>query len=314
MDGAHNQHGWNGYDEIPMKDQAEPVYNGEVSPWPEEWEGPFAACYSLTSALFERNSFPLNNNLDMARWGREAMHPRNHANTPYMGLWLGMIARFLDRTNGEGIPLPGPPSSPPQSSKPVTRAELIDGHIPIIDEATLSRAAAVEARAAEEAVPGFGFPGDDGFYRSTDYPEGEIATVKRKFRVGERVRVALQYGSGHSRQYPIYRGKVGRIIQDYGLAAPRFDSTGAAIFQPVYTKPYPDIQSRGRQTFLVPLYSVRFKARDIWGENYAEPDTCLYADMWEPYLEPLRDRGERDDDSDSDSDSGRHGRRRRGRN
>ena len=69
MDGAHNQHGWNGYDEIPMKDQPEPVYNGDVSPWPEEWEGPFAACYSLTSALFERNPFPLNNNLDMARWG-----------------------------------------------------------------------------------------------------------------------------------------------------------------------------------------------------------------------------------------------------
>ena len=33
------------------------------------------------------------------------------------------------------------------------------------------------------------------------------------------------------------------------------------------------------------LYSVRFEAAELWGSS-AEPDSALYIDMWEGYLEP----------------------------
>jgi nitrile hydratase len=33
------------------------------------------------------------------------------------------------------------------------------------------------------------------------------------------------------------------------------------------------------------LYSVRFVAQELWGEDAATPDT-IYVDLWEEYLEP----------------------------
>ena len=42
--------------------------------------------------------------------------------------------------------------------------------------------------------------------------------------------------------------------------------------------------SRGLQEFFVPLYSVRFRTEDIWGEEFAEPKTVIYGDQFEPYI------------------------------
>ena len=33
------------------------------------------------------------------------------------------------------------------------------------------------------------------------------------------------------------------------------------------------------------LYTVRFEGEELWGPN-AEPGTCAFVDLWEPYLEP----------------------------
>ena len=98
------------------------------------------------------------------------------------------------------------------------------------------------------------------------------------------MRTALQHGAGHSREYPLYRGRVGTIVADYGIATEQWGPQGLA-FQPYYQKAYPDIESRGLQTFMVPVYNVRFEAADIWGEGFAEDGLALHADMWEPYLE-----------------------------
>jgi len=51
-----------------------------------------------------------------------------------------------------------------------------------------------------------------------------------------------------------------------------------------YTAGFDDVASRGLQEFFVPLYSVRFRTEDIWGEEFAEPKTVIYGDQFEPYL------------------------------
>jgi nitrile hydratase subunit beta len=35
-----------------------------------------------------------------------------------------------------------------------------------------------------------------------------------------------------------------------------------------------------------PLYSVRFEGQELWGES-AEPNSAVYLDMWESYLETV---------------------------
>ena len=48
---------------------------------------------------------------------------------------------------------------------------------------------------------------------------------------------------------------------------------------------YPDDHAHGRGENPQHLYTVRFAARELWGDG-AEADTAVYLDLFEPYLEP----------------------------
>jgi nitrile hydratase len=63
------------------------------------------------------------------------------------------------------------------------------------------------------------------------------------------------------------RGKTGVVQRDHGIFV--FPDTNA-LFQG--EKPQH-------------LYSVRFAARELWGEQ-AKPKDTVYIDMWDDYLEP----------------------------
>jgi hypothetical protein len=298
MDGAQHVQGYVGYGEIPNKQQPEPVYGpSRVSPWTERWEGPFSSIYALAASFFQNpttNPQPLNNNLDMARWGRETMEPRNYANSAYYELWFRSVVRWLQRS--------GRATTAELTGKRKFRPAIID-----VD--SLNRAKAIEHNAKTEAVPGFGFRTGVvrkggattpvvlyPVYSSTDYPNENDPNVIPKFKVGDRIRAVLQHGSGHTREYAIYRGKLGEVVAYYGLAKEKKEGEGPAehvVFQPYYQKPFPDITCRGLQDFLVPLYSVRFLAKDIFGADYVErirgikqSESVVYLDMWEPYMEP----------------------------
>lgn len=319
MDGAQHVQGYVGYGPIPNKQQPEPVYTGvnpqgkRVSPWTEPWEGPFTPCYAITATAFEtgfpfpgqcdeqfRPSQPLrppqNNNLDMARWGRETMQPRNYSNTSYFELWLRSIARWLQRGGWA-------------TTKELTRRR--GAHPAIIDEESLNMAAEVEEMGKIEAVLGFGKPKDYStfggvlypIYESAAYPEAktDAELPQPKFKVGDKVRARLQHSAGHTREYPLYRGRVGEIVANYGLAIAKYNPPPAEcqppqiVFQPLYQKPYPDVSSKGLQDILVPIYSVKFDTKDIFGVEFVErlpsnetSESAIYADMWEPYLEAIQ--------------------------
>ena len=286
MEGPHHNQSWVGYDAIPYKNQPEPINGpGGPSAWPEpSWEGPMGLIYAWTSVGFTAKPQPLNNNLDMARWGRETMHPRNYVNSPYFELWLRSVCRWMER------------------SAIATRAELTrkqGGLGPIIDERSLDRAAIIENQAKSEAVPGFGFPVNQELLGGVSYPEyrpnnhrfqtlGPKARIRRlspKFEIGAKVVTILQRGSGHTREYLMYRGKVGTVMAYYRVAKLEEGQVARG-----YGAAYPDLASRGLQEVLVPVYNVRFDAADVWGSDYVEPGPSrnakqyIYADMFEPYL------------------------------
>jgi hypothetical protein len=156
---------------------------------------------------------------------------------------------------------------------------------PIIDAASLLRAQALKQQARGEAVPGFGRPGPDNRYRSPVYQAGTYPLPR--WKAGDRVTTVLQTTIGHTRQYPIYRGKNGIIDRVYPVAPVEYTGpppAGSVKYTGKYGAAYPDIECRGGgedQRFSIPLYSVRFEAVDIWGQEYAEPGMAIYVDLWE---------------------------------
>ncbi len=86
-----------------------------------------------------------------------------------------------------------------------------------------------------------------------------------RFAVGDAVRTATHMTGGHTRLPRYARGRVGEIV----------DRHGAHVF--------PDRHAAGAGEDPRHLYTVRFTARELWGDDARAGDTvCL--DLWEPYL------------------------------
>jgi nitrile hydratase beta subunit len=91
--------------------------------------------------------------------------------------------------------------------------------------------------------------------------------VRPLFKVRQRVRARNINPAGHTRLPRYARGKTGVIVRDHGVYV--FPDTNAHV------------QGEKRQH----VYSVRFAARELWGEH-ASPRDSVHLDMWDDYLEP----------------------------
>ena len=92
------------------------------------------------------------------------------------------------------------------------------------------------------------------------------AAVSPRFKVGERVRARNINPTNHTRLPRYARGKVGVIDRDHGVFL--FPDTNAEFLG---EKPQH-------------VYSVRFAARELWGE-LASPRDSVHVDMWDDYLD-----------------------------
>jgi nitrile hydratase subunit beta len=92
------------------------------------------------------------------------------------------------------------------------------------------------------------------------------AAAPQRFRPGDQVRARNRHPAGHTREPRYLRGRVG-VIHDHH---------GAHIL--------PDLSAEGVRVGRH-LYSVRFEASELWGEN-ANGNSAVYVDLWEDYLEP----------------------------
>ncbi len=97
-------------------------------------------------------------------------------------------------------------------------------------------------------------------------PSSDDPTVPALFQVGERVRARNMNPTGHTRLPRYVRGKDGLVTRDHG----------------VYTFPDTNAHFEGQKRQHV--YSVRFSARELWGEQ-APPRDSVNLDMWDDYLE-----------------------------
>jgi len=90
--------------------------------------------------------------------------------------------------------------------------------------------------------------------------------VRPLFKVDQRVRTRNMNPEGHTRLPRYARGKTGRVVRDHGVYV--FPDTNAHF------------QGEKRQH----VYSVRFSARELWGES-ASPRDSVHIDVWDDYLD-----------------------------
>ncbi len=93
------------------------------------------------------------------------------------------------------------------------------------------------------------------------------AAVAARFQVGQRVRARNMHPTGHTRLPRYARGKLGTVDRDHGVFV------------------FPDTNAHFQGEKPQHVYSVRFAARELWGEQ-AAPSDAVYIDMWDDYLEP----------------------------
>jgi nitrile hydratase beta subunit len=99
-------------------------------------------------------------------------------------------------------------------------------------------------------------------------PTVRVTEAKPRFVAGETVRARNINPLGHTRLPRYVRGKLGTIECHHG----------AHVF--------PDTNARFEGEKPQYLYTVRFNARELWGEQ-ANPADTVHVDLWEDYLEAL---------------------------
>ena len=92
------------------------------------------------------------------------------------------------------------------------------------------------------------------------------AQAKAHFKVGQHVRARNLNPPGHTRLPRYARGKSGVVARHHGIFV------------------FPDTNAHFLGEHPQHLYSVRFNARELWGESASARD-FVYIDMWDSYLE-----------------------------
>jgi nitrile hydratase beta subunit len=91
--------------------------------------------------------------------------------------------------------------------------------------------------------------------------------IEPRFLSGQYVRARNIHPAGHTRLPRYARGKLGVVNRNHG----------------VYV--FPDTMAHSIGENPQHVYSVRFAARELWGEQ-ASPRDSVYIDLWDNYLEP----------------------------
>jgi nitrile hydratase beta subunit len=98
-------------------------------------------------------------------------------------------------------------------------------------------------------------------------PASRNVSVTPHFQAGQRVRARNIHPVGHTRLPRYARGKLGMVERDHGVFV------------------FPDTNAQFLGEKPQHLYSVRFAARELWGEQSA-PHDSVYINLWDDYLEP----------------------------
>jgi nitrile hydratase len=103
---------------------------------------------------------------------------------------------------------------------------------------------------------------------SRGIPSSHDPDIRPLFTRGQRVRARNIHPTSHTRLPRYARGKNGVIERDHG----------------VYV--FPDTNAHNQGENRQHVYSVRFAARELWGDA-ASPRDAVYLDLWDAYLERM---------------------------
>ena len=99
-------------------------------------------------------------------------------------------------------------------------------------------------------------------------PAGRTVPAAPRATVGQAMRTRNIHPAGHTRLPRYARGKQGVVVRDHGVFV------------------FPDSNAYFLGENPQHLYSVRFAARELWGEA-ASPRDSVHLDLWDAYLEPV---------------------------
>jgi nitrile hydratase len=105
-----------------------------------------------------------------------------------------------------------------------------------------------------------------GFLHDRTHSGRDLDAAPR-FAVGRTVRARTMQPVGHTRLPRYARSKTGSIVRHHGAHV------------------LPDSSAHGKGDQPQHLYTVRFSARELWGDG-ANPRDSVHLDLWESYLEP----------------------------
>ena len=97
-------------------------------------------------------------------------------------------------------------------------------------------------------------------------PTSRDVKVAARFQTGQRVRARNMHPVGHTRLPRYVRGKTGVVHRDHGVFV------------------FPDTNAHFLGENPQHVSSVRFAARELWGQQAAPLDS-VYVDMWDDYLD-----------------------------
>jgi nitrile hydratase beta subunit len=98
-------------------------------------------------------------------------------------------------------------------------------------------------------------------------PTSRDVPAAPRFQAGQRARARNINPVGHTRLPRYARGKLGTINRDHGVFV------------------FPDTNAHYLGEKPQHVYSVRFAARELWGQQAAQQDS-VYLDLWDDYLDP----------------------------
>ena len=120
--------------------------------------------------------------------------------------------------------------------------------------------------AADVRTPGFTAEKVPGVLSSGGSTRRETAEVAPRFVAGDRVVTHNDHPATHTRLPRYARGRVGVVDRDHGIFV------------------LPDTNANRAGETPQHVYSVRFDARELWGDAAGAND-AVYIDLWDNYLE-----------------------------
>ncbi len=98
-------------------------------------------------------------------------------------------------------------------------------------------------------------------------PTSRNDAVAARFHSGQQVRARNIHVTTHTRLPRYVRGKLGSVERDHGVFV------------------FPDTNAHGLGEKPQHVYSVRFPARELWGDAASGRD-AVHVDLWDDYLDP----------------------------